>query len=66
VPSELLPGGSSTSCTASVPPFFTYQGQCLSNCINLGIGGAVIPRGDCPLNHVCFPCANVPTAPGCN
>jgi len=66
VPSELLPGGSTLGCTAAIPPLPAYSGRCLSTCLNLGIGGAIIPRGDCPTNHVCFPCAAVPTAPGCN
>jgi hypothetical protein len=61
VPLENLPGGRGQGCHVSftpVPPF-NYDGSCISNCVNLGLG-TLYPQANCPSNHTCIPCSSAP------
>ena len=66
VPAEQLPGGQGQGCRAVtiVPPFF-YDGTCLSDCLDLGLG-TIYPQANCPGHHTCIPCFLAPDgSPGC-
>jgi hypothetical protein len=69
VPDINLPGSGQTGqgCHVSftiVPPF-NYDGSCISNCVNLGLG-TLYPQANCPNNYTCIPCSSAPAgSPGC-
>jgi hypothetical protein len=72
VPNEDLPAPHNVppgiGCNATALGF-PYSGSCISNCVNLGVGG-VFSAGNCATNgmpnHTCIPCFFAPAgSPGC-
>jgi hypothetical protein len=60
VPNENLPGGTGWACSAwSLFEGGGYNGTCISNCVNLGLG-VLLPQGNCPADHTCVPCGSAP------
>jgi hypothetical protein len=63
VPHEYLPGGTPSTCTATLP--IPGPGACVSRCTDLGTL-SFLPQADCPDNDVCVPCSLAPGTPGCS
>ncbi|MBX3154487.1 MAG: hypothetical protein KF773_00680 [Deltaproteobacteria bacterium] len=68
VPNELLAGGPFPTCNANSLILGSYSGVCLSDCLEFGIQGVALARGNCQNHYKCAPCVQngQPTgAPGC-
>ncbi len=71
VPNELIdPGYVPPTCSATSFLIGDYTGVCLSTCLDFGIKGIALAKGDCADNTICAPCndplTGAPTgAPGC-
>ncbi len=71
VPAEMLQASfTPPACTANGFLIGTYSGVCLSDCLQFGLQGIVLARGNCAGDHTCAPCQNPLTgqptgAPGC-
>ena len=68
VPNEILNDGPFPTCNANSLILGNYTGVCLSDCLDFGIQGIALARGNCQANFKCAPCTQngQPTgAPGC-
>ena len=68
VPNEILANGPFPACEASSFILGDYTGVCLSDCLDFGIQGIALARGNCDSGFKCAPCEQngEPTgAPGC-
>jgi hypothetical protein len=68
VPDQILANGPFTTCSAHSFLLGDYTGVCLSSCLDFGIQGAALARGNCDSDFTCAPCEQFgqPTgAPGC-
>ena len=68
VPNEILADGPFPACNANSFILGNYTGVCLSDCLDFGIQGVALARGNCQANYKCAPCTQngQPTgAPGC-
>ena len=68
VPNELIADGPFPTCAANSFLLGNYTGVCLSDCLDFGIQGVALARGDCQSGYKCAPCEQngEPTgAPGC-
>ena len=68
VPNEIIANGPFPACSANSVILGNYTGVCLSDCLDFGIQGLALSRGNCQSNFKCAPCTQngQPTgAPGC-
>lgn len=68
VPNELIANGPFPACNANSFLLGNYTGVCLSDCLDFGIQGVALARGNCQSGYKCAPCVQngQPTgAPGC-
>jgi hypothetical protein len=68
VPTQILNDGPFPTCNANSIILGSYTGVCLSDCLDFGIQGIALARGNCAANNKCAPCVQngQPTgAPGC-
>lgn len=68
VPDQILNNGPFTTCNANSFLLGQYTGVCLSDCLDFGLQGIALARGNCMNNFKCAPCTQngQPTgAPGC-
>jgi hypothetical protein len=65
VPNINLPGSGVTGQGCRATLILPYDGSCISNCVDLGLG-TLFPQGNCPGNYTCIPCSQAPPgSPGC-
>ncbi len=68
VPNEIIANGPFPTCSANSFLLGNYTGVCLSDCLDFGIQGIALAKGNCQSNFKCAPCEQngQPTgAPGC-
>jgi hypothetical protein len=68
VPNQILANGPFNTCNANSIILGNYTGVCLSDCLDFGIQGIALARGNCQQDQKCAPCTQngQPTgAPGC-
>ncbi len=68
VPNEIIAGGPFPTCNANSLILGSYTGVCLSTCLDFGIQGIALAKGNCQSGFKCAPCLQngQPTgAPGC-
>lgn len=68
VPDELITNAAIPTCKANSFILGNYTGVCLSDCLDFGIQGIALAKGDCQSGFKCAPCEQngQPTgAPGC-
>jgi len=68
VPNEIIANGPFPTCSANSFLLGNYTGVCLSTCLDFGIQGVALAKGNCQSGFKCAPCTQngQPTgAPGC-